>query len=266
MERSVGQKLGGAFVVGGLIAVVAQCIMMVMSMVAPKPELVAPLMLVVLGILGMILVISGAYKKIAEIGGFGAGIMFCGLVDAVANIFMGASMEAGGNASAGYKATGKFSVTILGSLVLVGTVLGLLLAGTPGVQRVMGGATVAPPAVPMNFVYAFLVGGLISIEGEALLVFTKLPEPVVILINAGIGMLLTVFGVAANCELIAGAGLCATVVDAGAGAVLGGALIRAAGIPMVTVVLVVVMALVVAMGIICGNVLLGRAKAAQQQR
>ena len=118
----------------------------------------------------------------------------------------------------------------------------------------------------MNFVYAFLVGGLISIEGEALLVFTKLPEPVVILINAGIGMLLTVFGVAANCELIAGAGLCATVVDAGAGAVLGGALIRVAGVPMVTVILVVVMALVVAMGIICGNVLLGRAKAAQQQQ
>lgn len=259
MERSAGSKLLGAFVVGGLIAVVAQAIMLVMSNVAPAPDLVAPLSLVVLGLLGMVLVLCGAYKKIAEIGGFGAGIMFCGLVDAVAGVFVGASMEAGGDSSAGLKASIKFAVSILGSLVLVGTILGALCAGLPGVQSVMAGATATNPG-PIIFLYAFLMGGAISIEGQALLTFAKLPDPVVILGNAALGMALALFGVSANLEVLTGAGLCATVVDAAAGAVLGGALIRVAGVPMVTVVLVAVMAIVVVMGIICGSIMLKRVK------
>ena len=259
-EKSVGAKLIGAFVVGGLIAVVAQVIMLVVGSIVPVPQLVAPLSLVVLGLIGMVLVLNGAYAKITGIGGFGAGIMFCGLVDAVAGVFMGAAMEAGGDKSAGTKAAIKFAVAILGSLVLVGTVLGLVCAGTPGVQKVMGGATVANPGA-MVFLYAFLMGGAISIEGQALLSIAKLPDPVVILGNAAAGMLLTIFGVAADLEVLTGAGLCATVVDAGAGAVLGGAMIRTAGVPMVTVILVAVMALVVTMGIICGNILVSRATA-----
>jgi hypothetical protein len=258
MERSAGQQLLGAFVVGGIIAVVAQAIMMVVSMIVPVPNLVAPVMLIVLGIVGMVLVLSGNYKKITEIGGFGAGIMFCGLVDAVAGIFVGASMEAGGNASAGMKAAGKFAVSVLGSLVVVGTLLGVVCSGLPGVQAVMAGPTVQAPG-PIVFLYAFLMGGAISIEGQALLTFAKLPDPVVVLINAALGMLLAVLGVAANLEVITGAGLCATVVDAGAGAVLGGAMISVAGVPMVTVILVAVMAIVVAMGVVCGNILLKRA-------
>lgn len=260
MQRSAGQQLIGAFVVGGIIAVVAQVIMIVMGMIVPVPNLVAPASLVVLGLVGMILVLSGTYNKIAEIGGFGAGIMFCGLVHAVAGIFMGASMEAGGNASAGMKASVKFAVGVLGSLVVVGTLLGVLCAGMPGVQAILAGPSVAAPG-PIVFLYAFLMGGAISIEGQALLTFAKLPEPAVVLGNAALGMLFAVLGVSANLELLTGAGLCATVVDAGAGAVMGGAMIAVAGVPMVTVVLVAVMILVVAMGIVCGNVLLKRAKA-----
>ena len=261
-EKSAASKLIGAFVVGGLIAVVAQGIMTVMAGIAPVPDLVAPLTLVVLGLIGMVLVLCGAYTKITEIGGFGAGIMFCGLVDAVAGIFMGAAMEAGGDKSAGMKAALKFAVAILGSLVLVGTVLGIVLAGTPGVQKIMAGATAARPGA-MVFLLAFLMGGAISIEGQALLTFAKLPDPVVVLINAALGMLLAIFGVSANLEVLTGAGLCATVVDAGAGAVLGGAMIKTAGVPMVTIILVAVMALVVCMGIVCGNILVSRAKAAK---
>lgn len=256
-EKSVGAKLIGAFVVGGCIAVVAQCIMTVVGMIVPVRDLVAPLSLVVLGLIGMVLVLNGTYAKITEIGGFGAGIMFCGLVDAVAGVFMGASMEAGGDASAGTKASIKFALGILGTLVLTGTVLGLVLANTPGVQAVMAGPTAADPGL-MVFLYAFLMGGAISIEGQALLSIAKLPDPVVILGNAALGMLMAIFGVSANLELITGAGLCATVVDAGAGAVLGGAMIRVAGVPMVTIILVAVMAIVVCMGIICGNILLKR--------
>lgn len=259
MERSAGQKLLGAFVVGGLIATCAQAIMLIMSMIAPAPDLVASLSLIVLGLVGMALVLCGAYKKITEIGGFGAGIMFCGLVDAVAGIFMGAAMEAGGNASAGTKAAVKFAVGILGSLLLVGTLLGVVCAGLPGVQAVLAGATVQNPG-PIIFLFAFLMGGAISIEGQALITLAKIPEPAVILGNAALGMLLAILGVSANLEVLTGAGLCATVVDAGAVAVLGGAMIRVAGVPIVTIVFAIVMALVMCMGIVCGNILLKRAK------
>ncbi len=259
-EKSVAQKLVGAFVVGGLIAVVAQCIMTVMSMILPVSNLVAPVSLVILGLMGMALVLTGNYAKLNEVGGFGAGIMFCGLVDAVAGVFMGAAMEAGGDKSVGTKAAIKFALGILGSLVLVGTVLGCVLAKTPGVLASMD----AEAAAQLNpgllvFLFAFLMGGAISIEGQALLSIAKLPDPVVILGNAALGMLLAIFGVSTKLEVMTGAGLCATVVDAGAGAVVGGATIVNVGVPLVTIILVLVMAIVVAMGIVCGNILVNRA-------
>ena len=259
MERSAGQRLGGAFVVGGLIAVFAQVIMMIMGMVLPVADLVPPVSLIILGLVGMVLVLTGNYEKLNKVGGFGAGIMFCGLVDAVAGVFVGAAMEAGGDKSAGTKAAIKFAVAILGSLVVVGTILGIVLAHTPGVMASM--APVAAGPGPIIFLYAFLMGGLISIEGEALLTFTPLPLPVVILLNAALGMALAIFGVSTQLEVLTGAGLCATVVDAGAGAVLGGATIVLAGTPARAIILVLVMAIVVCMGIVCGNILVKRTKA-----
>lgn len=262
MERSVGAKLGGAFVVGGCIAVVTQVIMMVVGMVLPVADLVPPVSLIFLGILGMVLVLTGNYQKLNEIGGFGAGIMFCGLVDAVAGVFMGATMEAKGNKGAGYKAAAVFALSILGTLVVVGIVLGLLLAHTPGVLQAMDAeaASAHNPGM-LVFVWAFLMGGLISIEGEALLTFTPIPLPAVILLNAALGMALAIFGVSTLLEVVTGAGLCATVVDAGAGAVLGGATIALAGTPLRAIILILVMVIVVCMGLVCGNILANRAKA-----
>lgn len=260
-EKSAGARLGGAFVVGGLIAVFAQIIMLIMSNVLPVADLVPPVSLVILGIVGVVLVLTGVYPKLNEIGGFGAGIMFCGLVDAVAGVYMGGAMENGGKPAEGVKAAIKFAVAILGTLVVVGAILGLLFARSAGVLACMT-PTAADPG-PIIFLYAFLMGGLISIIGEALLTFTPLPLPAVILGNAVAGMVMALVGIASNLEVITGAGLCATVVDAGAGAVLGGATIVLAGTPMRLLILVLVMVLVVCMGIFCGSTLLKRAKAAQ---
>ena len=259
MERSVGQKLGGAFVVGGLIAVVAQAIMMLMGSILPVKDLTAPAMLMVLGLLGMVLVLTGNYQKLNEVGGFGAGIMFCGLVDAVAGAFVGGSMEAGGNPSGGYKAVAKFAFGMLGTLVVVGVGLGVALAHTPGVLAAMQPATNDPGA--LIFLYAFLMGGFISVVGEALLNFTPLPLPAVIMANGLAGVVLAITGVSTMLEGLTGGGIAATIVDAGAGAVLGGATFVLAGTPIRAVVLILVMVIVVVMGIICGNVLLKRAKA-----
>ena len=267
MQRSIGQKLIGAFLVGGAIAFLMQLIMMVVGMALPMKELVTPVSLVVLGFAGMVLVLCGAYDKIAAVGGFGAGVMFCGLVNAVAHVFMGGAMREGGNASGGMKAAGKFAVTMLASFVAVGILLGVLLAHTPGVLTAMDHAKAArlDPGM-LVFLYAFIMGGLISVEGQAVLEFAHLPEPAVVLINAALGMALSIFGVSTQLEVLTGGGLAATIVDAGAGSVLGGAMIVLAGTPSRAIVLTLVMVLVLVMGIICGNVLLGRAKAGQQQQ
>lgn len=256
-EKSPASRLIGAFVVGGLIAVVAQVIMLVMSMVLPVADLVPPASLVILGLIGVALVLTGNYTKLNEVGGFGAGIMFCGLVDAVAGVYMGGAMEEGGNPSAGVKAAIKFALGILGTLVVVGAVLGVVFAHSAGVLASMAPVTDAPG--PIIFLYAFLMGGLISIIGEALLTFTPIPLPAVILGNAAVGIILALVGVSTKLEVLTGAGLCATVVDAGAGAVLGGATIVLAGTPMRLLILVLVMALVVVMGICSGSTLLKRA-------
>lgn len=108
------------------------------------------------------------------------------------------------------------------------------------------------------FLWAFLMGGLISIEGQALLEFTPLPLPAIILSNAALGMVLAIFGVSSILEVVTGAGLYATVVDAGASAVLGGATISLAGTPARAITLILVMISVVCMGLICGNILVKR--------
>jgi len=258
-EKTPARRLIGAFVVGGLIAVFTQVIMLVLGNVLPVPDLVPPVSLVILGLIGVALVLTNNYAKLNEIGGFGAGIMFCGLVDAVAGVYMGGAMKEGGNASAGVKAAIKFAVSILGTLVVVGAVLGVVFAHSAGVLASMAPVTDAPGAIV--FLYAFLMGGLISIIGEALLTFTPLPLPVVILGNAAAGMVMALVGVSTKLEVLTGAGLAATVVDAGAGAVLGGATIVLAGTPIRLAILVLVMVLVVIMGICSGSVLLKRAKA-----
>ncbi|MDO4796832.1 MAG: SpoVA/SpoVAEb family sporulation membrane protein [Coriobacteriales bacterium] len=263
MERSVGQKLVGAFVVGGLIASFMQCIMTVVRMVLPVPALVSPVSLALLGLVGMVLVLNGSYRKLEEIGGFGAGIMFCGIVDAVSGAFMRGAMEEGGTPGSGTKAACRFAAVMLGSFVVLGIVLGLLLARTPGVLASMNvvAANSLDPG-PIVFLYAFLVGGLFSAEGQALIELTPLPMPAVLLGHAALGMLLAILGVSTPFEVIAGAGLCATIVDAGAGAVLSGAAIVLSGTPMRAIVFVLLMVLVVVMGIICGNVVLKRVKGA----
>lgn len=258
-EKTAAQRLGGAFVVGGLIAVVTQVIMLAMSSVLPVKDLVPPVSLVILGLIGMLLVLNGTYAKLNEIGGFGAGIMFCGLVDAVAGVYMGAAMEEN-DPSAGVKGAIKFAVAILGTLVVVGAVLGVVFAKSAGVLASMAPVTAEPG--PIVFLYAFLMGGLISIIGQAMIEFTPLPLPAIILLCGAAGMVMALVGVISKLEVLTGAGLCATVVDAGGGAVLGGATIVLAGTPLRLAILVAVMVLVVIIGIVTGNILYKRAKAA----
>ena len=258
-NKQVPGSLAGSFLVGGAIGLIMQIVMMLLASVLPVPDLVPPVALLLLGLVGMVLVLNGSYAKITEIGGFGANIMFCGLVDAVAGIFVGATMESG-NRSEGVKGAIKFAVAILGSLSVVGAVLGFVLgnAGNAGVLATLNDTTANPG--PISILYAFLMGGLISIIGQAMLQFTPLPLPAVILIEGACGMLMAVAGVLTTLEALCGAGLAATVVDAGGGMVAAGALLAIAGTPVRIVMTVAVMVAVVIIGIITGNILVSKAQ------
>lgn len=262
-EKKVPGSIPGAIAVGGCIAVVMQVVMMVLGAVLPVAELVPALTLVILGLIGAALVLGGVYGKLTEVGGFGAQIMFCGLVDAVAGIYAGATLESG-DPKQGTNAAMKFALAILGTISVVGVVLGFALAsaGNAGVVASAIDATANPG--PISLLYAFLMGATISVVGQALLMFTPLPLPAVILIEGACGMLLAVLGVFGMLEAVCGAGLVCTVVDAGGGMVAGGALLAVAGTPVRIVIIALVMVIVVLLGLFSGKQLVKRAKAGQR--
>lgn len=86
------KKLAGAFIVGGIFGLMGQVIMVLIGgILGPGygPELVVPLVLGVMGIIGGVLFACGLYQKIEKVGGFGAIMPFCGLAAAVAGAICG---------------------------------------------------------------------------------------------------------------------------------------------------------------------------------
>lgn len=259
MEKQEPQgSLVGAFAVGGLIAAAMQVVMVLLGTVLPDP---LPTLgtLLVLGIFGMVMVLTGNYAKLNEVGGFGASIMFCGLVDAAAGIYAGTTLETG-KSSEDTKSVVKFLTVVIAPLCIVGVALGFALAkaGNAGVLATVSDTTAAPG--PISILYALLMGGAISIVGQALLQFTPLPMPAVILVEGACGMLSAVFGIFTKLEVLTGAGLVCTVVDAGGGMVSGGALLAVAGTPFKIVAILLMVVVVSVMGLICGKVLVSRAQ------
>ncbi len=258
---TAGARVTGAALVGGAIGVIMQVIMTVLGMVLPADSaaLVAPLSLIILGIVGAILAATGAYMPISAKGGFGAAIMFCGLADATCGIFAQAK-NATGKTGAGVAAAIKFALAILGTIALVGGVFGCAL----GMLHVPGGMmTLEAPtylAAPMSFVGAFVGAAVISAVGQLLLEATPLPLPAVILLEGAIGMALVALGLSVPLDALCAGGVTATVVGAAMTVVASGVLIAVAGVPVQYVVTVSVMAAVVVFGIIAGLVAAPRMK------
>lgn len=257
-DMSKGKKLLGSFVVGGAIGAVMQIVYVGIKSALPAAmsSLAAAVTLVILGILGMILVLTGAYAKITAVGGYGASIMFSGLVDALSGIYLGARMKTG-KTSAAVAAALKFAAMILGTIIVVATLLGVV--SVQAFPMVMGNFAAAQEPGAMGFVWAFLCGGVIGITGQLMLEFTKMPMPAVILLQAAIGAIIAVSGSFGALETLCGAGLICTVVDGAGGLVSGGALWASAGVPMQSMIIILVMAIVVVLGIITGAILATRA-------
>lgn len=255
---SKGKKLCGAFLVAGIIGAVMQLVYLVLKMVLPGElkTIASAFLLVILGFIGMILVLNGTYAKLNEVGGFGAAIVFSGLVDALSGIYAGTYAKTGKTGSA-VGATLKFALMILGTIIVVSTAVGAICAGA--FPAVMGNFAPVEDPGALGFLWAFLCCGVIGGIGQILLDNTNMPLPAVILLEAACGVVIAVFGAFGGLEATCGAGMICTVVDGAGGLVMGGALLVAAGNPTLCVVIITVMVIVVIIGLITGAILSSRA-------
>lgn len=81
----MGQRILGAFVVGGCVGAFAQLIIMLLNKIVPDPMLVIILAMFLVGIISFILIITDVYPKISAFGKFGADLPVCGLMYGAAN-------------------------------------------------------------------------------------------------------------------------------------------------------------------------------------
>lgn len=110
----------------------------------------------------------------------------------------------------------------------------------------------------MNFVYAFLLGGILCAIAQLIMVVAKLDSPLPVLFGCILtGGVLGIFGIVPMLEEVGQAGMIATAIDAGFGveaAVIG----AMNGDPTSLIVLLCTLSSVVIMGIIAGTIVSNR--------
>ncbi|MEG1561489.1 MAG: SpoVA/SpoVAEb family sporulation membrane protein [Raoultibacter sp.] len=103
----------------------------------------------------------------------------------------------------------------------------------------------------MEFIGAFLVGGIICAIFQALMMVTKLDPPKLLIMGFSLGALLTVFGVTPVLMQWGGAGLMIMVIDAGE-AVVGATMAACSGNFVVPIIVLGIFAAVTLLGVIAG--------------
>ncbi len=78
------KRLFGAFILGGLAGVAAQCFLLLYGYCGMNALIAVVLTLISLGLLGMLAYVAGIYPKMEEVGGLGAMLPFSGLPPAIA--------------------------------------------------------------------------------------------------------------------------------------------------------------------------------------
>jgi hypothetical protein len=273
-QPSFGKAIGGAFIVGAVLVTIGQAFMVLLSHTPLYAAGFSTIVLLVcMGLLGSVLFLADIYPKLESFGGMGAVLPFSGLASAVAGMTFGIGKEAGG--------PGKGAIVALIELgckvVLLGTAICLALGaiyyfsdfGTvftapyaPGgvmVEHVgpPNGAEAGPPngvpvgVDPLAFMWAFLIGGALCAIAQLLLMLTKLPVGVFLVILFAIGAILTPFGVMKWLVILGGAGCQVLILDAGE-AVVSTFVALLSGNPLPFISVLCLFVILFAMGIITG--------------
>lgn len=118
------KSLAGAFLVGGLFSLIGQLALAVCTaFLGADSNLLIPVWLVTLGLIGAILFILGIYQKLEIIGGIGAVLCTTSLPPAIAGIIVG-NKRSGGSVVQGFIT----SLKLIGFVILIGAILSVIVA------------------------------------------------------------------------------------------------------------------------------------------
>jgi stage V sporulation protein AE len=237
-QPGFGKAIGGAFIVGAVLVTIGQVFMVLLSHTPLYAAGFSTLaLLVCMGILGSVLFLADIYPRLEGFGGMGAVLPFSGLASAVAGMTFNIGKEAGGPGKGAVVAIIEMGCKV----VLLGTAICMVLGAvyyfsgfgtvfmapySPGgvlVEQVgpPNGTEAGPPngvpvgVDPLAFLWAFLIGGTLCAIAQLILMLTKLPMGVFLVILFGVGAALTPFGVMKWLVMLGGAGCQVLILDAG---------------------------------------------------
>ncbi len=244
------RRIVKGFLVGGLMGLIGQVIFLVISKTAIPSDMIVPATMLTYGFVSVALILSGLYFKLAAFGGHGADLPISGLMFGAAMTCADAK-RSGRGTLASFFAGFWMIMKILGAGFVVAFVLGLVLG------PYKGSVPVEAPSLGMQFLWAFVVCGLLCAFAQ-LLTEAKVPFPIVAMALIAIGGgLLTRFGVLDTLNTLTGAGATVTAVGCGNGA-YGTGILAAAGIWVPFLITVLLNCVLVAMGSLCGLALAGK--------
>lgn len=185
-------KIGYAFLIGGLFGVVGQLFIFGWSFaLGVGNALVNPLTMVTMGVLGLVLFVTGIAPKLEAKTTMGITIPISGMVIAIGGVTYGVKRETG-LTSAGAKAGAGLPLRVLGTGALVSVILSTaLFFTTHGMLEIPSDATSMGPA--LDIVMSFIVGGAIAALAEAILLATKAPVPVLLIAFIVVGAIMAAF-------------------------------------------------------------------------
>lgn len=181
-----------AFLIGGLFGVIGQLFIFCWTAVLGAGNaLVNPLTMVTMGVLGLVMFVTGIAPKLEEKTTMGVTIPISGMVVAIGGVTMGAKMKTG-NAGAAAKAGAGLPLRVLGTGAAISVVLSAILwFATHGSLEMAFEASTFGPL--LDTVLAFVVGGAIALVAEAVLLATKAPIPVLLIIFIVVGAIMAAF-------------------------------------------------------------------------
>ena len=181
-----------AFLFGGLFSVAGQLFIFAWSAVLGQGDaLVNPLTMVTMGVLGLILFVTGISPKLEKYTTMGVTIPISGMVIAIGGVTLGTKLETG-SAGAAAKAGAGLPLRVLGTGALVSVILSAVLwfATHGSLEMTFEAAAFGPLA---DVLLAFVVGGVIALVAEAILLATKAPVPVLLIAFIIVGALMAAF-------------------------------------------------------------------------
>lgn len=186
------KKLVWAFVLGGLFGVVGQLFIFGWTAVLGTGNaLVNPLTMVTMGVLGMVLFVTGASPKLEELTTMGVTIPISGMVIAIGSVTAGVRAKTG-SAGAGAKAGAGLPLRVLGTGALVSVVLSAALFFATHGSLELAFEAVRFDAIA-DIALSFVVGGAIALIAEAVLLATKAPIPMLLIAFIVVGALVAAF-------------------------------------------------------------------------